>query len=179
MDFRAIEDPLRKSNLEDIYYPLLPAEKVRIDELYDFAAQKTLKCKYKNLCGVREASFLCNKTPVLSFIWRVETGLKIRISLPLPMSAEHDLLLSRINELDNAEEIKDFCLHNLYECFYCSKTCVQHNAHKKKWIVLGHLAPKLTTSCWGFGLFFTLSDENLALTEKLVDMLTEIYKSYH
>jgi hypothetical protein len=175
LDFRAIENALRKVELDDIFSPLTPHEKVLADELYEFAVQKNLQFKYENLSGIRNASFTYRKSHIMSFLWRDRYGLRIRITLPEPETVEHDLLLKKINELENAENIKDFCLVNLFGCLFCNTGCVKSMAYKKQWIILGRPAPKLIASCWGFGLFLPPDKENIVMVKTLVDILTNIY----
>lgn len=175
MDFRAIENPFRKPELSELYYPLTIKEKELLDKLNDYAVMKKLKCKYGNLCGIREASFTYKKIHVMSFYWRESNGLKIRITLPLPASPEHELLLNKINQTDEPNKLIDFCLNNLYECLFCSKSCVKNHVYKKKWSILGRPAPVLPTQCWGLGSYFTLDKTTLELSCKMIDLLTEVY----
>ncbi len=175
MDFRAIKDPFRKPDIGDLYFPLNSEEKGLVDALTDYALSRKLKCKYVNLCGIREASFTYKKIHIMSFYWRESNGLKTRISLPLPTVPEHDILLEKINQTEEPDKIIKFCLDNLYECLYCSKNCVKNHAYKKKWLILGRPAPVLPTECWGLGSYFTLNDENLGIVKIMIDLLTKIY----
>lgn len=177
MDFRAIENPFRKPELDDLFYSLTLDEREVLDKLNSFAEQKKLKCKHRNMCGIRDTSFRFHDKHILSFYWCVRTGLKIRVTLPEPPTAEHEVLFQKIKELENAKELIDFCLSNLYECFYCSKACVKNSAYKKKWVILGRPAPKLVTTCWGFGVYFSLTEETLRIAKTLVDLLIEVYVS--
>lgn len=180
LDFRFIENPFRKRELEDIFYPLMTHEKIMVRGLIDYAVQKKLKGGFRKRSGSgmypSDYSFDCNKNHIIAFIWRASYGLKVKITLPEPETAAHDMLLKKVNELSNAEEIKDFCIKNINYCGYCSKGCIQANARKKKWLFLERPLAKLPASCWGFGIFFPLSEENFVMSKILIDLLPEIYE---
>ena len=147
-------------------------------ELIDYAAQKRLKGGFIKKSGKGmypvDYSFSYNKHHIMAFIWRSQYGLKLKITLPEPDTAEHDLLLRKINGFDTAENIKDFCSDTLKECGFCNKGCVQTNAYKKKWIFLGRQMPKLPPACWGFGLSFPLYESCFNMTKTLIGILADI-----
>ena len=183
-DFRFIENPSRKRELEDIFYPLMPHEEKMARELIACAVQKNLKGGFirKSRRGMypSDYSFSCKKyeNHVIAFIWRTSYGLKIKITLPEPEDApsEHALLLQKINELDNAEDIKNFCSDTLRPGCppQCKGDCGRADTYKKTLFFLGRPIPK-STGCWGFGLFFPLNEESFAMTKILINILTEIY----
>lgn len=175
LDFRAIDNPLRKAEPDDLFDPLMPKEKELVDELLNIASQKKLRKNYWNLMGVRTIEFTYNKSHLFSISWRIVCGLELTIKLPEPETMEHHLLQQKIGELDNAESIKDYFVNHLVLCAFCSKSCMQKNAYKKNWIILGRRAPNLIKSCWGFGLVFQLNEDSLSKAKILLDILTNIY----
>lgn len=180
LDFRFIENPNRKYEVEDIFISLSPIEEKITKELISTAKKNNLECRFNTKSkGPDNGDYMIyhNKTWISSFIWRTKYGYRINISLPQPESVEHKILLAEIDKLENAEEIKNFCAETLIGCMFCNKGCVQSNSYKMKLSFLGRKMPRLPTSCGGRGikLHFKPDEKNFDLTKTLIGLLAEIY----
>lgn len=99
-------------------------------------------------------------------------GFELGLCLPYPGSHEYELIRNKINELENAELIKDFCSDNIRPCTFCNPNCVKNNAYKNKWLIFDRPLNKLISSCGGALVTIISVDIN---TFENVKTLLDIY----
>lgn len=152
-DFRSLQDFNRKVDLEDILDPCRDKEKELSQRIFQYMNNKNIQIKKEyNFFYYRFAKFEYKKKDLFFFRWNshhYSQGFELGLCLPGPGSQDYDMIQDEINKLDNADEIKDFCVNNMRYCIGCNANCVRNNAFKKKWVIFERPVKGLIASCGG------------------------------
>jgi len=162
LDFRVIENPRRKPEIEDFLYPLTPKEKAVFNEIIAiFASNKKMRHKITGGGRSRTYDIWLKKRNIVHIYW--SGGIfALSVELPDPETESHDALLKKINELDDSKQIIDYFTENIKVCKFCSEACVKNNAFKaynKNRLFLGRSFDKLIASCGGLRYSWQLNED--------------------